>query len=109
VNTSVETGTRPTGHALMATCPPFAEEKPDASFGHIDSEADSNPGQPVWKLSKGDLARLLHLSKELELEGEITPVMAWGMILAHPRFIELTVDDFASLAEELKGRIRCYG
>jgi len=63
----------------------------------------------TWTLNKGDLATLLDLSKRLNLDGEITPVMAWGMVLAHPRLAELRADDFARLAEELGGKVRCYG
>jgi hypothetical protein len=63
----------------------------------------------TWQLSKSDLATLLDLSKKLNLDGEITPVMAWGMVLAHPRVGELKAEDFARLAEELAGKIRCYG
>jgi hypothetical protein len=35
--------------------------------------------------------------------------MAWGMVLAHPRLGELRQEDFARLAEELGGKVRCYG
>ena len=60
-------------------------------------------------LSKGDLTTLLDLSKRLDLDGEITPVMAWGMILGHPRLTELTHKDFEKITEDLKGKVRCYG
>lgn len=63
----------------------------------------------TWELSKADLTTLLDLSKKLDLDGEITPVMAWGMILAHPRLTELEERDFKRLAEELTGKVRCYG
>ncbi|KAK4148531.1 eukaryotic translation initiation factor 3 subunit 7-domain-containing protein [Chaetomidium leptoderma] len=63
----------------------------------------------TWTLSKGDLTTLLDLSKRLNLDGEITPVMAWGMVLAHPRLGEMSKEDFGRLAEELGGKIRCYG
>ncbi|KAK4103037.1 hypothetical protein N658DRAFT_522442 [Parathielavia hyrcaniae] len=66
-------------------------------------------GGGTWQLSKSDLATLLDLSKRLNLDGEITPVMAWGMVLAHPRLGELRAEDFVRLAEELGGKVRCYG
>ena len=69
----------------------------------------SGGGQHTWQLSKADLATLLDLSKRLDLDGEITPVMAWGMVLAHPRLAELQLEDFARLTEELGRKIRCYG
>jgi hypothetical protein len=97
------------GHALMATCPPeaFPENNPDIPFGHGVGNLGS--GQKTWDLSKGDLANLLDLSKRLNLDGEITPVMAWGMVLSNPRFAELSSRDFHTLSDELKGKIRCYG
>ncbi len=118
---------------------PFADLSPDIPFGlpqhsqqhsHSHSHSHSHGGQShshgdnsgggtgggtggggngTWQLSKGDLATLLDLSKRLNLEGEITPVMAWGMVLAHPRLGEMRGEDFARLAEELGGKVRCYG
>ncbi|ESA44189.1 hypothetical protein GE21DRAFT_1634 [Neurospora crassa] len=113
----------PCGHALMASCPPepFSELSPESPFGHtntIHAHAHGHPpmptsisggGQRTWELSKADLATLLDLSKRLDLDGEITPVMAWGMILAHPRLAELQLEDFARLTEELGSKVRCYG
>ena len=129
----------PCGHALMASCPPepFSDLTPDIPFGDSygnrghsgtgngsksntactagggtsqnSTGAIGNHGQRTWELSKADLATLLDLSKKLDLDGEITPVMAWGMILGHPRFSELREEDFIRLTEELKGKVRCYG
>ena len=114
-------GGEPCGHALMASCPPepFPELTPDIPFGYSNVRAAANEGaggggavetgQRTWELSKGDLATLLDLSKRLNLDGEITPVMAWGMVLAHPRLAELNEEDFAQMAEELGSKVRCYG
>lgn len=127
----------PCGHALMASCPPepFSELSPEIPFGHHHQHQHSqgvhqgghqhpNPpsngngsnnvgggdaGAATWTLSKADLTTLLDLSKRLNLDGEITPVMAWGMVLAHPRLGELGQEDFGRLAEELRGKVRCYG
>lgn len=129
----------PCGHALMASCPPepFSELSPGSPFGyntaipnlaiggssgseHAHAHAHhAHPPMPTsisggggfntWQLSKADLATLLDLSKRLDLDGEITPVMAWGMVLAHPRLAELQLEDFARLTEELGRKVRCYG
>ncbi|KAI0818204.1 hypothetical protein GGR55DRAFT_62519 [Xylaria sp. FL0064] len=111
----------PCGHALMASCPPepFAELNSDIPFGHSHSSATegaeikSRKGEQqalkTWELSKGDLTTLLDLSKRLDLDGEITPVMAWGMILGHPRLTELTRKDFEKITDDLKNKVRCYG
>lgn len=121
-------GFEPCGHALMASCPPepFPDLTPDIPFGYANVTVNDShhhgsgdgpktaataaeTGQRTWELSKADLATLLDLSGRLNLDGEITPVMAWGMVLAHPRFDELTKEDFDWLAEELGRKVRCYG
>lgn len=102
----------PCGHALMATCPPeaFPETRPEVPWGHGPTNiTQDTPNQKTWDVSKPDLANLLDLSKRLNLDGEITPVMAWGMVLAHPRFIEFTAEDFHNVCLELGGKVRCYG
>ncbi|KAI1504456.1 hypothetical protein F5X99DRAFT_372481 [Biscogniauxia marginata] len=112
-----DTGGEVCGHALMASCPPepFAELNSEIPFGFAHTSAAAaaaaDRGQPLrtWELSKGDLATLLDLSKRLDLDGEITPVMAWGMILAHPRLTELRRGDFEKIIDDLKGKVRCYG
>jgi hypothetical protein len=113
-------GSEPCGHALMASCPPapFPELTPDIPFGYSNvtsttgasgGGAGVESGQRTWELSKGDLTTLLDLSKRLNLDGEITPVMAWGMVLAHPRLGELKPEDFSKVCEELGSKVRCYG
>ncbi|KAK4230989.1 BZIP-type transcription factor [Podospora fimiseda] len=115
----------PCGHALMASCPPqpFSELTDDILFGysnipkldggypqpHVTDEQVALEPQRTWELSKANLATLLNLSKRLNLDGEVTPVMAWGMVLAHPRLSELKPQDFVELSKELRSKIRCYG
>jgi len=100
----------PCGHALMATCPPdpYLDNHPEIPFGHGHHHS-GEVEQKTWDLSKTDLANLLDLSKRLNLDGEITPVMAWGYLLGHPRFGELTVNDFNKITQDLSGKVRCYG
>jgi hypothetical protein len=111
VERSSEPDGDPCGHALMASCPPepFPETNPDLPFGHTPIHANGEATQKTWDVSKPDLANLLDLSKRLNLDGEITPVMAWGMILAHPRFSEMRTSDFEHICAELGGKVRCYG
>ncbi|KAI1461660.1 hypothetical protein F4805DRAFT_412931 [Annulohypoxylon moriforme] len=105
------------GHALMASCPPepFPELGEEIPFGYAHTRANrgdpnlNQSSQQTWELSKADLATLLDLSKKLDLDGEITPVMAWGMVLAHPRLADLKKEDFDRLMDDLKGKVRCYG
>lgn len=96
----------------MASCPPepFNELNDEIPFGYKHAQPEQNrSGQRTWELSKADLATLLDLSKKLDLDGEITPVMAWGVVLQHPRFAELRIEDFQKLSDDLKGKVRCYG
>ena len=124
----------PTGHALMASCPPepFTALTPDRPFGYsravrtpaaVTAPTPTSGGvdgpeklaqppvqqQGTWELSKGELSKLLDLSKKLDLDGEITPIMAWGMVARHPRLSELAPVDFLRLTEELSRKVRCYG
>ena len=88
------------GHALMATCPPES---------HIINYPEEIYPCKTYDLESPDLSALLNLSSRFNLEGEITPVMAWGTILSHPRLAELTAKDFAIVKEDLKSKVRCYG
>lgn len=107
-------GGDPCGHALMATCPPapFSKLSSQTTFGHShtrDYGDETNPGQGTWEISRADLSTLLDLSQKLDLDGEITPVMAWRMILNHPRFGDFKAEDFTTIAAELGRKVRCYG
>lgn len=98
----------PSGHALMITCPPEPEMNNDIPFGHGVREVDGKEIK-TWDVSKTALANLLDISQRFDLDGEITPVMAWGMVLAHPRFSELSGKDFEGLIQDLGAKVRCYG
>lgn len=105
----------PCGHALMASCPPapFQDLTSETPFGNAHTHDHGGEfhalGQGTWELTKADLSTLLDLSRKLNLDGEITPVMAWGMVLSHSRFAELEAGDFEKLSEELLRKVRCYG
>ncbi|KAH6610893.1 hypothetical protein Trco_000913 [Trichoderma cornu-damae] len=115
VDRASDTDGAPCGHALMASCPPapFPELTPDTPFGNThthDRGGEFHPqAQGTWELTKADLSTLLDLSRKLNLDGEITPVMAWGMVLSHSRFNELAPCDFEKLSEELVQKVTCYG
>ncbi|KFY48509.1 hypothetical protein V495_01266, partial [Pseudogymnoascus sp. VKM F-4514 (FW-929)] len=98
----------PCGHALMATCPPVPHPADEMPWGHGVANLPHEELK-TWDLQKGDLANLLDLSMRLNLDGEITPVMAWGMVLGHPRFGELGARELTMVVEELRPKVRCYG
>ncbi|OBT60403.1 hypothetical protein VE03_10155 [Pseudogymnoascus sp. 23342-1-I1] len=108
VELSSEPSGMPCGHALMATCPPVPHPADEMPWGHGVANLPHEELK-TWDLQKGDLANLLDLSMRLNLDGEITPVMAWGMVLGHPRFGELGTRQLVMVVEELTPKIRCYG
>ena len=71
-----EEGGEPCGHALMASCPPGPfSNLPNKNVPFGSAHACPQQGQ-TWELTKGDLATLLDLSRRLDLDGEITPVVS---------------------------------
>lgn len=50
------------------------------------------------------LRRLLNSSRQLPLQGAITPIMAWSMIVRHYQFSELMIQDFVALTVALKAK-----
>lgn len=108
---SRDTECEPCGHALMASCPPkpFNELPPDLPFGSSNVRDDTSSDQRTWELTKADLSTLMDLSARIDLDGEITPVMAWGMVMSHPRFMDLELCDLRALTRELGRKVRCYG
>lgn len=101
----------------MASCPPepFSSLPSDSLFSCVHApdkqhaSVAQTQGQQTWALSKGDLATLLDLSASLGLDGELTPVTAWSLLMSHPRILELAPNDIQVIAETLQGKIRCYG
>jgi hypothetical protein len=85
------------GHALMAT---------------YASEVDTHMEEVVDQKSNTDrdgLSILLNLSNNLGLEHEMTPIMAWSKLRAHPEFRNLSAVDIEKITEDLGRRVRCYG
>ncbi|EGX96471.1 hypothetical protein CCM_01128 [Cordyceps militaris CM01] len=104
----------PCGHALMATCPPapfkdIPQSTPFASTDGTIIKTEDVPSQGTWQVTKADLSTLMNLSKRLDLDGEITPVMAWGMLMSHPQFAALSAVNIQRIAEDLGRKVRCYG
>ena len=100
------------GHALMASCPPDVKVEEAVRFGHdmrMVPDAGKEVGQKTWDMTPANLAVLLDLSMKINLDGELTPVMAWGRLLAHPRLVELGRGDIDKVKDELLCKIRCYG
>lgn len=88
------------GHALMASAPPES---------HIANHPQENYPHQMPDIAMPDLMKLLDLSNRLPLDGEITPIMAWAMILQDARFGELAKKDFEQIKGDLLAKVRCYG
>ncbi|KAF2187828.1 hypothetical protein K469DRAFT_108003 [Zopfia rhizophila CBS 207.26] len=88
------------GHALMATAPPES---------HIQNTPQEKYPHQMPDIGMPDLLKLLDLSNRLGLDGEITPIMAWAMILQDQRFPELTAADVEGIKGDLLAKVRCYG
>lgn len=91
------------GHALMASCPT------PSTFDALSEQELASKMPDISVQAMPDLLKLLDLSSRLPLDGEITPVMAWAMILGDERCAELTAEDVRVIKEGLLGKIRCYG
>ncbi|KAG0651241.1 hypothetical protein D0Z07_1502 [Hyphodiscus hymeniophilus] len=96
------------GHALMVSCSPGQYLEPNTAT-EIGQDSAGFPSQQTCYLNKRRLANLLERSRSLDLGGEVTPVMAWDMILNHPRHLELHLEDFKEMCRILKGKVKCYG
>ena len=88
------------GHALMATAPPDR---------HIATCPNETYPHQMPDVAVPDLMKLLDLSNRLPLDGEITPIMAWVMVLRDERVGELSGEDIGGIKEELLAKVRCYG
>lgn len=87
------------------------------SYGHIlTAQAPllthaPRPIQPTssWTIPAAEIERLLNLSSQLNLAGELTPVQAWSRIRSYPGFEKLNLDQLETLKEALLKEIQCYG
>ncbi|PLB38895.1 protein flbB [Aspergillus candidus] len=89
------------GHALMATCPPpsyISNTTPEQAYPH-----------KTYDLPHVNLATLLNLSRQLVVEGQITPIMALQCLKNHELYHRLTRDDIKIVVETLSTKVRCYG
>lgn len=95
----------------MALCPPPSHITQHAHDhgepGHIEW------GKKTYALPSVDLGRLLNFEPPVRGAategGEVTPITAWSMVQAHPRFLEFTRQDFAAIKAKLVPLVNCYG
>ena len=63
----------------------------------------------TYDLPPANLATLLNLSRQLVVEGQVTPIMALQYLKSHDMYRSLTRDDIRFILETLNAKIRCYG
>ncbi|KAL8714390.1 MAG: hypothetical protein Q9220_001723 [cf. Caloplaca sp. 1 TL-2023] len=88
------------GHALMFSCPPDR---------HYHENPNDEDYHKLPDLPSPELMKLLALSYDLPLNGEMAPVQALQIIRSHDRASEITLRDFKSLTERLFKYMNCYG
>lgn len=88
------------GHALMATAPPYS---------HIMGNPGARYQHQLPDVQRENLMRLLNLSTELQVtESELPPVRAWIKIMQDARIQALGVNDFELLKSHLVKKVHCY-
>jgi hypothetical protein len=88
---------QPSGHVLTAQAPLLA---------HATHSLESTGG---WSIPATEIERLLSLSSQLSLAGELTPVQAWSRIRSSPEFLKLDFDSLGRLKGDLLKEVQCYG
>ena len=87
----------PSGHALTAQAPLLSAAPSDLS------------STSSWQVPAVEIERLLELSSNLNLFGEVTPVQAWSRIRSCPGFEHLDRDGLEGLKFALMAEVQCYG
>ena len=91
------------GHALMMTCP--SRDEIMASYDNPEAHFPLKmPDMPA-----SDLNRMMMMSGNMDLGGEVTPVMALKMIRADERYDLMSLTELNELKAQLKAKSRCYG
>ena len=91
------------GHALMMTCP---------SRDEIMAFSDDPAAPFPLKMPEGpasELNRMMMMSANMDLGGEVTPVMALKMIRTDERYDLMSLAELNELKDQLKAKSRCYG
>jgi hypothetical protein len=87
------------------------------SYGHIlttqapllTNGPRSHEQASSWTIPAVEIERLLNLSSQLNLAGELTPVQAWSRVRSYPGFEKLNLDQLEILKQALLQEIQCYG
>jgi hypothetical protein len=91
----------PTGHGFTVSAT-LLHQRPAESDRHQHSHG-------AWQVPHCSIERLLELSKNIPLDGEVTPVQAWDYIRRNPQHESLEIERYNSLKEKLLSHVKCYG
>ena len=91
------------GHALMMTCP-----SRDEIMASYDNPTAQFPLR-MPDIPAAELNRMMMMSTNMDLGGEVTPVMALKMIRADERYDLMSLTELNELKTQLKTKSRCYG
>ena len=92
-----ESSDNPSCHALTAQAPLLT-----AAPASLSSTS-------TWQIPAVEIERLLDLSSQLDLQGEVTPVQAWSRIKNYPGFGKLGPDRLEGLKFALMAEVECCG
>ena len=75
-------------------------------LAHAPPVLDTNS---KWEIPTIELERLFEFALALNLEGEVTPIQAWGRIKNHPGFSSLSYERLQQLSAVLLEEVQCFG
>ncbi|KAH7398997.1 hypothetical protein DE146DRAFT_788983 [Phaeosphaeria sp. MPI-PUGE-AT-0046c] len=87
----------------------YALQAPSTGVYHTfleDNVLKTGPKEVAVNVS---LDKLLALSVDFKLEGEVTPIQAWQQIVLHPQFCSIGIETMRRLVEQLLWHVKCYG
>ena len=94
-----------TGHSLMLSSP-IMEHSPNYSLNPLKL---GWPRGAKWNIPAVELEKLLTFSEQIELEGEVTPVQIWNLVLRHGNFSSMTPEKLEDLRDSLLPNVKCLG
>lgn len=87
----------------------YALQAPSTGTYHTFLEDNVLKGKQKASNANASLDKLLALSKDFKLVGEVTPIQAWQQIVSHPQFCSIGLETMRRLVEQLLWHVKCYG
>lgn len=87
----------------------YALQVPSTGIYHTFLEDNVLPEGRKEVDASDSLDKLLALSANFKLVGEVTPIQAWQQIVSHPQFRTIGIETMRRLVEQLLWHVKCYG